>query len=137
MMFVGYAANRESDSYVMYNPETRQTVTTRDVIWMKRMMYEKKAHGKESSSEEENENRDSDTDTEEEEDPPTNLTRRRRTKRVRFAKHLEEIAHESDRDDETVEEAAEEDTNETEHNEEEAIEESTNTSDTRARASRS
>eukprot|EP00985_Skeletonema_marinoi_P020006 scaffold11691_cov76-Skeletonema_marinoi.AAC.1 len=123
MMFVGYAANRESDSYVMYNPNTRKTVTTRDVIWMKRMMYEKKAHDKENSSEEENENRDSDTDTEEEEDPPTHLTRRRQTKRVRFAEHLEKIAHESNTDDETVEEAAEEDTSETEQNEEEAIEE--------------
>ena len=41
MMFVGYAGNRESDSYIMYNPDTRETVTTRDIIWMNRMMYKK------------------------------------------------------------------------------------------------
>mmetsp|Transcript_31476 Transcript_31476/g.53725 ORF Transcript_31476/g.53725 Transcript_31476/m.53725 type:complete len:112 (+) Transcript_31476:1644-1979(+) len=97
----------------MYNPDTRNTVTTRDVIWMKRMMYEKKAHDKENSSEEENENRDSDTDTEEEEDPPTHLTRRRQTKRDRFAEQIEDIVQEQHRDDETVEEATEEDTTET------------------------
>mmetsp|Transcript_7779 Transcript_7779/g.15886 ORF Transcript_7779/g.15886 Transcript_7779/m.15886 type:complete len:139 (+) Transcript_7779:1641-2057(+) len=113
----------------MYNPETRKTVTTRDVIWMKRMMYEKKAHGKESSSEEENENRDS--DTEEEEDPPTYRTRRRQTKRDRFAEQIEDIVQEQHRDDETVEEATEESTSNTEETDEEAIEEIT--SDTRAR----
>ena len=40
MMFVGYAEEREADSYIMYNPKTQQTVTTRDVIWMKRMYYQ-------------------------------------------------------------------------------------------------
>ena len=43
MMFVGYANNRESDSVKMWNPETNRVVTTRDVIWLKRMFYERSA----------------------------------------------------------------------------------------------
>ncbi len=41
MMFVGYATNREHDSVRMWNPETNGVVTTRDVIWLKRMFFEK------------------------------------------------------------------------------------------------
>ena len=41
MMFVGYPANREEDSVRMWNPITNGVVTTRDVIWMKRMFFEK------------------------------------------------------------------------------------------------
>ena len=41
MMFVGYPANREEDSVRMWNPKTNGVVTTRDVIWMKRMFFEK------------------------------------------------------------------------------------------------
>eukprot|EP00984_Skeletonema_dohrnii_P009430 scaffold3616_cov97-Skeletonema_dohrnii-CCMP3373.AAC.1 len=126
MMFVGYAANRESDSYT-YNPDTRDTVTKRAIIWMKRMMYEKKAQDTENSSDEETEDRDSDTD--EEEDPPTYITRRRQNKRVRFAYQIEENTEEDNRDDETVEEAAEEDASDTENTDEEATEESTNRDD--------
>jgi hypothetical protein len=38
-MFVGYPANRESDSVCMWDPSTNGEVTTRDVIWIKRMYY--------------------------------------------------------------------------------------------------
>ena len=41
MMFVGYPANRESDIVSMWDPSTNGVVTTRDVIWMKRMYYER------------------------------------------------------------------------------------------------
>jgi hypothetical protein len=41
MMFVGYAVDRDSDCVRMYNPETNRVVQTRDVIWLKRMYYEK------------------------------------------------------------------------------------------------
>ena len=40
MMFVGYPANRESDSVRMWDPSTNGVVTTRDVIWMKRINYD-------------------------------------------------------------------------------------------------
>jgi hypothetical protein len=40
MMFVGYPANRESDSVRMWDRSTNGVVTTRDVIWMERMYYE-------------------------------------------------------------------------------------------------
>lgn len=43
MMFVGYPSNRESDSVHMWNPKTNGIVTTRDVIWLKRMYFEKPA----------------------------------------------------------------------------------------------
>ena len=41
MMFVGYTMNRESDSKRMWNPATNCVVTTRDIIWMKQMLYRK------------------------------------------------------------------------------------------------
>ena len=41
MMFVGYPANREEDSVRMWNQITNGVVTTRDVIWMKQMFFEK------------------------------------------------------------------------------------------------
>ena len=41
MMFVGYPENWESDSVRMWNPETNGVVTTRDVIWMNKMFFEK------------------------------------------------------------------------------------------------
>lgn len=40
MMMVGYA-DREHDSKRMWNPKTNRTVVTRDIIWMKRMMFER------------------------------------------------------------------------------------------------
>lgn len=40
MMFVGYS-NRESDSCRMFNPETNRVWSTRDVIWLNKMFYEK------------------------------------------------------------------------------------------------
>ena len=40
MMFVGYPSNGESDSVRMWNPTTNQVVTTRVVIWLKRMFFE-------------------------------------------------------------------------------------------------
>ena len=40
MMFVGYPLNREEDSVRMWNRATNGVVTTRDVIYLKRMFYE-------------------------------------------------------------------------------------------------
>jgi hypothetical protein len=34
MMFVGYPSNREHDCVKLYNPDTNQIITTRDVIWL-------------------------------------------------------------------------------------------------------
>ena len=42
MMFVGYPTNRESDSVQMWDPTTNEVVTSRDVIWMKRMLLYQK-----------------------------------------------------------------------------------------------
>ena len=42
MMSVGYPANRETDSVRMWNPDTNGVVTSRDVIWLKRMVFEHK-----------------------------------------------------------------------------------------------
>ena len=42
MMFVGYPLNREADSVRMWNQKTNGVVTTRDVIWLKRMFFERK-----------------------------------------------------------------------------------------------
>ena len=39
MMFVGYPSNRESDSIQMWNPSTNRVMTTRDVIWLKRIVF--------------------------------------------------------------------------------------------------
>ena len=44
MMFVGYPTNRESDSVRMWDPDTNRVVTTRDVIYLKRMFYERPDH---------------------------------------------------------------------------------------------
>ena len=41
MMFVGYSMNRESDSKRMWDPATNRVVVTRDIIWMKQMLYRK------------------------------------------------------------------------------------------------
>ena len=41
MMFVGYANNHEGDCYRMYNPSTGKICETRDVIWLRRMFYER------------------------------------------------------------------------------------------------
>ena len=42
MMFVGYPLNQEADSVRMWNQNTNGVVTTRDVIWLKRMFFERK-----------------------------------------------------------------------------------------------
>ena len=42
MMFVGYPLNGEADSVRMWNQNTNGVVTTRDVIWLKRMFFERK-----------------------------------------------------------------------------------------------
>eukprot|EP00970_Alexandrium_tamarense_P017113 scaffold8328_cov131-Alexandrium_tamarense.AAC.1 len=44
MMFVGYAADRESDSFRMWNSDTNRVVVTRDVIFLKRMFFERPVH---------------------------------------------------------------------------------------------
>ena len=79
MMFVGYAGNRESDSYIMYNPDTRETVTTRDIIWMNRMMYKKPK---------DNIGNNSDSAEEESESEEETLICKT-TKRVRFVDEVE------------------------------------------------
>ena len=38
---MGYALDHAGDVYRMYNPATNQAHVTRDVIWLKRMYYEK------------------------------------------------------------------------------------------------
>jgi len=40
-MFIGYAVNHPGDCYRMYDPKTRRVHITRDIIWLKRMYYEK------------------------------------------------------------------------------------------------
>ncbi len=42
MMFVGYPANRETDSVRIWNPDKNGVVTSQDVIWLKRMFFEHK-----------------------------------------------------------------------------------------------
>jgi hypothetical protein len=46
-MFIGYALDHPEDTYRMWNPETGGVHQTRDVIWMKRMFYEKKIRSNE------------------------------------------------------------------------------------------
>ena len=41
LMFCGYPFNRELDSVRMWNPETNRVITSRDILWMKRMFFEK------------------------------------------------------------------------------------------------
>ena len=43
-IFVGYALDHASDCYRMYDPTTNRVHVTRDVIWLKRMFYEKPAN---------------------------------------------------------------------------------------------
>ena len=43
MMLVGYS-DSESDSYRMWNRKTNQIVTTREVIWMKRLFFDRPTH---------------------------------------------------------------------------------------------
>ena len=38
-MFVGYADDHDGDTYYMWNPKTKKILTTRDVIWMKQMLF--------------------------------------------------------------------------------------------------
>jgi hypothetical protein len=40
-MFVGYALDHAGDVYRMWDPNTSRVHTTRDVIWLRRMFYEK------------------------------------------------------------------------------------------------
>ena len=40
-MMTGYATDHEGDCYRMWDPKTKGIHETRDVIWMKRMYYEK------------------------------------------------------------------------------------------------
>ena len=40
-MFIGYPPNHEGDVYRMWNPVTNGVHTTRDVIWLRRMYYNK------------------------------------------------------------------------------------------------
>ena len=38
-MFVGYADEHDGDTYYMWNPRSKKILTTRDVIWMKQMLF--------------------------------------------------------------------------------------------------
>jgi hypothetical protein len=40
-MFVGYAKNHPGDTFRMYNPATGGIHKTHDVLWFRRMYYEK------------------------------------------------------------------------------------------------
>jgi hypothetical protein len=42
-MFVGYALNHTGDTYRMYDPQSKRVHITRDVIWLKRMFFQKEA----------------------------------------------------------------------------------------------
>merc|ERR1719183_865396 len=42
MMMVGYAEDHSEDVYLMWNPATKQVVLSRDVIWLPRMLFQKK-----------------------------------------------------------------------------------------------
>ena len=41
-MMVGYAESHDGDVYRMWNPVTRRVHITRDIIWMKQMLFQKK-----------------------------------------------------------------------------------------------
>jgi hypothetical protein len=40
-MFIGYMDDHDNDAYCMWNPKTERVHITRDVIWMKHMMFTK------------------------------------------------------------------------------------------------
>jgi len=40
-MFIGYATDHDGDCYRMWNPKTNRVHETRDVVWLRRMFYEK------------------------------------------------------------------------------------------------
>jgi hypothetical protein len=40
-MFIGYADDHDGDAYRMWNPKTERVHITRDVIWMRQMMFTK------------------------------------------------------------------------------------------------
>jgi hypothetical protein len=40
-MFIGYTDDHDGDVYLMWNPKTERVHITRDVIWMKQMMFTK------------------------------------------------------------------------------------------------
>jgi hypothetical protein len=42
-MFVGFPENHGNDCWSMYNPKTKGVHTTRDVVWLRRMYYQKPA----------------------------------------------------------------------------------------------
>jgi hypothetical protein len=44
-MFVGYADDHDGDVYRMWSPKTERIHITRDVIWMKQMMFTKEVDG--------------------------------------------------------------------------------------------
>ena len=46
-MFVGYAKNHPGDTYRMFNPTTGGILESRDVLWLRRMYYEKPLSPKE------------------------------------------------------------------------------------------
>ena len=69
-MFVGYTYNHPGDCYRMYDPKTGRTRETRDVIWLKRMFYQRPPNQRELTTEsltydvtqEQNQDQDQDQD---------------------------------------------------------------------------
>jgi hypothetical protein len=45
-MFVGYAEDHSSDCYRMWDPKTNSFHVTRDIIWLRRMFFNKSVFGK-------------------------------------------------------------------------------------------
>ena len=50
-MFIGYTYNHPGDCYRMYDPKTGRTRETRDVIWLKRMFYQRPPNQRELTME--------------------------------------------------------------------------------------
>ena len=69
-MFVGYTYNHPGDCYRMYDPKTGRTHETHDVIWLKRMFYQRLPNQRELTTEsitydvmqEQNQDQDQDQD---------------------------------------------------------------------------
>ena len=68
MMFVGYPDNHAGDSYRMYNEKTKKVVTTRDILWLNRMFYNKEGKPYHEVDEDEDEEEEYDISDSESED---------------------------------------------------------------------
>ena len=77
-MFVGYTYNHPGDCYRMYDPKTGRTRETRDVIWLKRMFYQRPPNQRELTTESimydviQEQNQDQDQDQDQDHDQANN-----------------------------------------------------------------